>query len=176
MTPAPSAASGALTERDAAWLERARDLFDHDRWANERTLESLASITPPRADAVARMAHLVACLELWLSRLGGKGNPPTPLIWPDWPLDETRRRNASAHDAWSKRLERMDSAELHRIVRCTPMTGGTQPYEVAVRDVLVQLPLHGSYHRGQVSVYIKDSGAKPLDVDYIARRIHLSSS
>jgi|GEM_PF-2550909 len=167
MTEQTIASAPLVSPADAAFLDLTRDLFGHDRYANEQVFDTLATITPAPVDAIARMAHLVGCLELWISRFDGKGNPSTPLIWPDWSLEETRERNTKTHDQWVGRLNVIDSAELSRVVRCVPMAGGHKSYEVSVKDVLIQLPQHGAYHRGQVSVYIKDTGAKPLEVDYI---------
>jgi len=158
---------------NASLLAHSCALFAHDRWANDRALEVLAGLSPTCAEALERMAHVVACLELWLSRWEGRGNPPTPLIWPRWELEEIRRRNGAAHDAWAKTLSSLDPAALEETIRCEPMTGPPRPYAVKRKHVLVQLPLHGAYHRGQVSTLIRGAGAGPLNVDYIMQHAQL---
>ena len=42
----------------------------------------------------------------------------------------------------------------------------TAPYWVG--DILAHAVLHGSYHRGQVSLLVRDAGAQPQPTDFIA--------
>ena len=40
-------------------------------------------------------------------------------------------------------------------------------YKALLRDIVTQLPMHGAYHRGQISITLKDKLPAPLDLDYI---------
>ena len=145
--------------------EHAQRVFFYDRWANHQILDALARMDRPPARAIQRMAHVVAALELWVSRLRGKGNPDTDLFSPGWTIEETQRRLDAAHDAWIELLAPLTDVDLLRRVVWTRFDGDR--YEALLRDIVTQLPMHGAYHRGQLSITLKDQLPGPLEIDYI---------
>ncbi len=42
-----------------------------------------------------------------------------------------------------------------------------QQFKTPVQDILMQLVMHGAYHRGQVAAAVRDSGGKPAATDYV---------
>jgi uncharacterized damage-inducible protein DinB len=41
-------------------------------------------------------------------------------------------------------------------------------FDNAIEDILVHVAMHGSYHRGQITMLVRDAGAEPQPTDYIA--------
>jgi uncharacterized damage-inducible protein DinB len=42
------------------------------------------------------------------------------------------------------------------------------PFHTSVADMLAQAALHGSYHRGQIALLVRQGGGTPAVTDYIA--------
>jgi len=62
-------------------------------------------------------------------------------------------------------LEGVTEVDLARVV--SDKTSAGHPYEATVEDILLHVPLHGSYHRGQVATLLRQAGSEPVATDYI---------
>lgn len=140
-------------------------MFYYDRWANDQVFDRMLRMGDVPQRDIDRMGHVVAALELWLSRIQGQGNPPTKLLAPGWSLDEGRARLGVVHEAWARVLEPLTDDDLIREIHWTRTEGGA--YTALLRDIVTQLPLHGAYHRGQISITLREQLGEPLDLDYI---------
>jgi uncharacterized damage-inducible protein DinB len=148
-----------------------RRLFRWDAWSNRAALESIrgatdgaggaASIALPRALRIA--AHLVGAMRLWLDRL--HGDPPSMDVWPTLSIDQCAASFAEVDRAWSAYVGRLTEAELERRVSYVNSKG--ERWENSVRDILIHVTHHGGYHRGQIALLVRDSGATPAYTDYI---------
>jgi uncharacterized damage-inducible protein DinB len=147
-------------------------LFAWDAWANRAALESIrgaslgaslgaASGAPRRALAIA--AHLAGAGRLWLDRL--HGDPPSIAVWPEFSIDQCAAALGELERGWTAYLGRLTDAELDRRVAYTNSKG--ERWENRVRDVLLHVTHHGGYHRGQIALLVRDSGAAPAYTDYI---------
>ncbi len=145
--------------------EHVQRLFFYDRWANASLLQLMAGMDGVPETAVERMNHIIAALELWCSRCSGRGNPPTDLFAPGWTIEQSTQRLGRVHDDWTTLLAPLSDADLFAPVHWTRLDGGD--YQALLRDITTQLPLHAAYHRGQLSLMLKDKLEEPLDLDYI---------
>jgi len=145
--------------------EHAQRLFYYDRWANDQVFTALAAMDKPPDHAVQRMNHVVAALDLWQCRLSGKPNPKIDLLSPGWSLEEGKRRLGEVHDGWASILAPLTDDDLFQTITWTRYEGGQ--YRAMLRDIVTQLPMHGSYHRGQLSILLKDLLPGPFEIDYI---------
>lgn len=135
----------------------------HARWADFRLLDGLGAMAdvPP---AVAReMNHVIGAEETWLSRL--EGRPSRVVVWPDLALGEARELAASVHDGLVGWIERSSPSRLESPVSYTNSAG--QAFATPARDILLQVTLHGQYHRGKINRMLRDAGLEPVPVDYI---------
>lgn len=146
-------------------LDSLRQFFEYDYWANQETLRSVASLEATRDRALKIAGHIVGAQRVWLGRLESPGaDPPAP--WPLMNLEEARAAVDEMHQRWNGFLgnlapERLDEDLVHR------NTKGAE-FRVPVRDVLMQLVMHGAYHRGQIAAAVRDAGGTPSTTDYIA--------
>jgi uncharacterized damage-inducible protein DinB len=139
-------------------------LVNHMRWADERTLDSLSRIDPPPADVLELMAHVAAAEHVWLTRLDGR--LPVHPVWPVLDLEACRglaRENARELDRFVRGLDRagLDATVTYR-------TSAGTAFESRVEDMLLQVVLHGMYHRGQIALLLRRGGNEPSPTDYIA--------
>lgn len=131
-------------------------LFDHLEWADARILEALRRSPDPRALEI--YAHILGAEHVWLSRL--RGTKPDVAVWPQLTVDAC----ASLAAANAKELRAFIGQD--RIVHYTNSAGAE--FDSSVEDILLHVAMHGQYHRGQVNLLLRGSGATPAPVDYIA--------
>jgi uncharacterized damage-inducible protein DinB len=139
-------------------------LLDHLGWADARVLESLRAAPHPDQRALDLYAHVLGAEHVWLSRILKRA--PREKIWPD--LDLERAAALAAENAVGLRslLDSCSADELQRSVAYNNSAG--LAFESTIEDMLLQVVLHGCYHRGQVALLLRDSGAEPWPTDYIA--------
>lgn len=144
-------------------------MFDHLAWADALAHEALAALPAgaPQHDRARRIAaHLAASEHVWLARLEGRTPAHTP--WPELTLAEAialARESAAGLRALvnASTPERLQQDVVYR------NTAG-QEFRNRVGDVLAHVALHGSYHRGQLAMLVRDAGATPPACDYIVWR------
>jgi uncharacterized damage-inducible protein DinB len=141
-------------------------LYDHLAWADARALASLRTMpaeTAAAEQARAIYAHLAAAEHVWLARLEGRA--PSHPVWPALGVDEAAA--LAAESAAGLRVHAaLDASELTREVSYRNSTG--QAFTNTAGDILSQVALHGSYHRGQLALLARQGGGEPAATDYIA--------
>ena len=65
----------------------------------------------------------------------------------------------------SDTLRKLEGTSLDQNINYTNQHGLS--YVTSVRDILFHLASHGAYHRGQVSIVLRESGLEPVNTDYI---------
>jgi len=101
---------------------------------------------------------------VWLSRL--RQAPATVAVWPEPDLDGCAHLAKDTHAGYSALLAELTLADLTREVPYTNSAGVA--FRTAVEDILIHVAMHGSYHRGQVALLLRQAGAEPSATDYIA--------
>jgi len=155
-------------------LREIQRLYDYNRWANERVLESLQ---PIGQEAFTRnkqashssirgiIAHIAGAEWIWLERW--KGSSPVGLL----PESEFETVEIAA-----QRLRKID-VDLQQFTsgltqvdldgsRGYKTTEG-KAYSNVLSDMLLHLANHSSYHRGQITTLLRQSGAVPQSTDFI---------
>ena len=82
-------------------LDRYRDLFAFNAWANARVLESLQPGTPE--PALRYFSHILAAEHNWLGRVQkarGKGESQNLVLSPLYSLEESAIRAAELQTQW----------------------------------------------------------------------------
>ena len=144
-------------------MNHLRTLLDHMAWADERVLQALRQPSVPQR-ALDLYAHVLGAEHVWLARL--EQRRPTVPVWPVMTLDECAQLARDNRIAFTAYVDRLTSDDLRRIVHYRNSAG--DEFDNAIEDILVHVGLHGSYHRGQVTLLVRDSGAEPQPTDYIA--------
>jgi uncharacterized damage-inducible protein DinB len=139
-------------------------LVTHLAWADDRVLASLRSATTPDASCLELFAHVLATEHVWVARL--KGATPRHPTWPPLSLEQcaelvqTNQRDLTAYVA------NLTPQDLTRGITYTNSAGET--FTSSVEDMLLQLFLHSTYHRGQIAWALRRGGGVPMPTDYIA--------
>ncbi|MHB1863447.1 MAG: DinB family protein [Gemmatimonadaceae bacterium] len=139
-------------------------LFAHAQWADERTMHSLVESEHLPAHALALFAHVLAAEHVWLHRM--LGTPARMSVWPTLSAVECDALVSENHAAYSAFLGALEPAGLARSVRYRNSAG--QEFESTVEEMLTQVVMHGSYHRGQIAALVRAAGDTPQPTDFIA--------
>jgi uncharacterized damage-inducible protein DinB len=147
-------------------LDHFRRLFEHQAWADRRVLTVAATLGTRAEGRVLRLlAHLLAAERVWLARVRGDADSATLPIWPELSTRECAElatRNAAGYDAF---LGGIDDAALDGEVAYANSKG--TPFRTTLGDILTQVALHGSYHRGQIASAVRALEEEPVNTDFI---------
>lgn len=142
-------------------------LFEYDAWGNLQVLESLRLATlAPSSRACAVTAHLIGAGRVWFERLHGRVSPIE--VWPNFSVDECETGFRELDKSWKGYLRGLRSGDLERTIAYVNTKG--EKWESQTADILMHVVLHGSYHRGQIAMLVRGSGATPAYTDYIEAR------
>jgi len=138
-------------------------LIDHLEWADARTLGAIRAAGAPPAKARELFAHILGSTHTWLARIAGR--TPAIAIWPTLSDEEMERVAGENVVELRKILDRATETDAARVVAYRNSAG--HPYESTVEDIFLHVALHGSYHRGQIAMLLRQSGSEPVATDYI---------
>ena len=132
-------------------------------WVDESVRRSLTSTTDAPA-ALELYAHVLGAEILWLDRIEEKQQSTE--VWPEHDSESCTRLAGISRRRYEAFLKQLQDRDLLCPVRYTNSVG--QEFENRLDDMLVHMALHGSYHRGQISLVMRQAGVEPCPTDYIA--------
>ncbi len=141
--------------------ELIKKLCAYDAWADRVVCEALTTVPAQNAGVARLVGHLMGAKEIWLQRIGGGAGPATERF-PSVEISEAVGRLKIA-DAEMLRLASGDNLEAVIAYRDTK----GDPHQEPLRDILIHLVNHSTYHRGQLATAIKAAGGEPAGSDYI---------
>jgi uncharacterized damage-inducible protein DinB len=155
-------------------LSELRDLFAYNRWASERILAACECLSPEELtrelggsfpSVWATLSHLYAAENTWLARWNG-----TPAGAPS-DLGDIRHV-AQLRDKWralwERQSARIDAATDADVRRAIPVRfrDGSE-FEQQVGATMRHCMNHASYHRGQITNFLRMLGKKPVGTDLV---------
>lgn len=135
-------------------------MFVYDHWANRECLSAIAKANGS-PEALRRIAHVLSAEKLWLERL--RGEPQKMPVWPTVTMDECVALADEIRRQWAKYLQECQGFDKEVEYRNTK---GEQ-WSSRVEDILTHVLMHSTYHRGQVALELRTSGAEPASTDFI---------
>ncbi len=156
-------------------LEDVRLLYEFNAWANGRTLDACASLTPEQLtrdlgssfkSVRDTLAHIYGAQWVWLERWHGRVPAALPAAaeFPD--LEMLRGRFATIDRHLMDHVAALTPGDLQRVVSYKTTSGEAQGQPLW--QMLQHLVNHGSYHRGQVATMLRQLGTKTTGTDLIA--------
>jgi uncharacterized damage-inducible protein DinB len=139
------------------------ELFEYDRWANERLL---SAVTPETFDSVREtLAHILLAEWLWLQRVKGTSPRSVPESMNDASFDALRARFDPIGSEWREHVASLTDADLERRVDYVRLEGEAGSRKLA--HLLQHVVNHSTYHRGQVSMRLRQAGGVPVETDFL---------
>ena len=135
-------------------------LFAYNDQSNRRYIDAVRGLDPIPERAASIFSHVLNAHRIWNARIAGE--TPTG-SWDVQPAETWEDLNRLSHER-TRQILATDS--LDRLADYRDLKGN--PHRNTVRDILLQVVTHSSYHRGQVAMLIGSAGATPPVTDYIA--------
>lgn len=145
-------------------LEAFRRMWDHAAWADELLLSALEAMHPAPPLAWREYAHILGAESVWLDRLLRR--PARYAVWPELSITEASALGRSLRAEYSAYVAGLSADELDARVAYVNSAG--QSFETPVSDMLLQVALHGQYHRGKINLMLRQAGLPPTPTDYIS--------
>jgi uncharacterized damage-inducible protein DinB len=149
-------------------------LYRYNKWANATMLKCVA---PLGDDQLSRklggsfpsiretLVHIMGAEWIWLRRW--KGTSPTALLnaaeFTD--LDSVKARWPEVENEQMEFVSQVTDASLKEPLKYTNLKG--QTYQYPLGRTMQHLVNHGSYHRGQVTNFLRQLGAQPVATDLL---------
>lgn len=138
-------------------------LFMYNAWANEHYRQVLASVPLEKLKIqteygllLDRIIHIFASYEMWFARIHGK-SPQSQMNssnFTSWGEIESKWKESD--QLFIDYLKSVENSKLLEKASYTSLDG--KNYTRVVRDILLHLIQHPTYHRGQISAILKERG------------------
>lgn len=151
-----------------------RNLYDFNAWANRRTLDACATLTPEQftrdlgssfRSVRDTLAHIYGAEWIWLERWHSRvpTGLPSPADFPDF--ETVQKRLTDIDRDLVDYVASLTADDVQRVIqfKTTAGTAFSQP----LWQMLQHLANHGTYHRGQVAAMLRQLGTKAVSTDLI---------
>ncbi len=150
-------------------------LFKFNSWANARTLQAVDSLPEDQlyndlknsfGSIHGTLVHLCGAEDIWLQRLNG-ANPGVFMKKDNFPTyASVKLKWNDVEEGFQLYLSKLTEEELVRTLIFNTLKGDTVTQKVW--QSLQHLVNHSTYHRGQITTLIRQSGGIPVGTDLIA--------
>lgn len=145
-------------------LDQLRSLWRHAEWADRCIQGALASVAELPTEILREYAHILGAEEVWLARLERRAARAP--VWPQVSFAATEFLAVQVRTGYDALLARFDAAAVDEAITYTNSVG--QTFTNSAGDILLQVVLHGQYHRGKINLMLRKAGLEPAPTDYIA--------
>ncbi len=155
-------------------LEVLRELYNYNFWARDQQLAVCAALSEeqfarPLGSSFGALrdtlAHLLGAEWVWLQRFHGRSPRNVPWANETQTLEAIRGRWQSIEEEMRAYLAALQPEALATPLPYQNFKGETWTYPLW--QCLVHLVNHGTYHRGQVSMALRQLGATPPGIDFL---------
>jgi uncharacterized damage-inducible protein DinB len=108
------------------------------------------------------LSHVILAQVIWLMRLKGEAYQGLD-FWKVMSVEELEKMIEEDYKNWKKYLASI--ADLDVEVSYTNSSGN--PYTNKIKDIIFHVINHGSHHRAQISILLRQKGISPPPIDYI---------
>lgn len=144
-------------------LTSIRRMWHHCVWADRLLFDTLEK-SPNAEGAWTEYSHVMGAEETWLSRM--ETRDARAAIWPKLDRDQVASLREAVVTGYANYLGLLDESALAQMIEYKNSAGRT--FETSCADILIHVALHGQYHRGKINLLLRQAGAEPSPVDYIA--------
>lgn len=154
-------------------VDEIRELYEYHRWANGRMLDAVANLEREQfvqpvggsfGSVQGTLTHMLAADWVWLQRWRGT----SPTAFPDWDVptfEALRARWAEVEADQAAFVEGLESDDLYRMVAYRNLAG--TPGDNELWQLLRHVVNHATYHRGQITVLLRNLGHGAPSTDLV---------
>jgi len=146
-------------------LDYFKRLFTYNDWANQRYLDTFASMEEIPERLKLLLTHTLVAQQLWLSRLKGDSSQGLD-IWEVQSLEQMRAVSAESSKELMDYLKACEPNDIDCLCNYNNTKG--VPFKTPVGDIIIHVANHGTYHRPQLATLLRQMDIDPPVTDYIA--------
>jgi uncharacterized damage-inducible protein DinB len=149
-------------------------LYRYNRWANDAILKTVTTLNAEQFNQKLggsfpsvreTLVHIMGAEWIWLKRWKGI-SPPALLNAAEFPdLDSIKSKWREVEGEQADFVGQVSDVSLKQPFRYKNLKG--EDFEYPLGRVMQHLVNHGTYHRGQVTNFLRQLGAKPVSTDFI---------
>jgi len=143
--------------------EHLNHLFKYNDWAIRQTAESIVGLKKKNEKSEELLSHIISAQKIWLNRILGRdiaANPWQKITQEEWILQST-----AVTAEWINFLEGLHDEGFEKRIEYKNSKG--EKFVNTIKDIVVQVINHSTYHRAQIAQLIRQSGGEPVKTDYI---------
>ena len=147
-------------------LDVLQELYRHQAWADAAHWRAVMASEAARGDAdlKARLIHIHGVQQVWLGRWQGV-DLGFPRPEDHGAIEDTLHFARACHAALAAFLSLQREADLPAPITYRNLAGET--FTQPLGDLMLHLPLHSQYHRGQTAMRLRQLGAPAPGTDLV---------
>ncbi|MGY6544565.1 DinB family protein [Arthrospiribacter ruber] len=140
------------------------DFFQYNLSSNEKIILILEKHKGRVSENCLRIfSHILNAQDIWNNRILGKSQHYG--VWQVHPLDSLKSINQAVHQ---KTSEILSESNLEQIISYKTSKG--LQFNDTIQDIMTHIVNHGTYHRGQVAMMLREEVDEAVSTDFIFRK------
>lgn len=136
-------------------------LFEYNLWANQKFGVTLKDSAFKNPKILTFISHILNAQLIWIDRINGKASETE--VWTEYPIEEAVDKLLESSQAWLKLLE--SETDFDRMITYQNSLGTS--YSSVSSDIITHVANHGTHHRGQIALLLREEGIDPPASDFI---------
>ena len=152
--------------------DEVRILFDYNTWANHRSLDAAAQLSPEQftkplgssfSSVRDTLVHICGAEWIWHERFEGRSPSSIPDLASIQTVEALRTHWLPQEARLLAYVQKLAQADLNRMIEYKTLNFGM--YSNPLWQSMQHVVNHGTYHRGQITTMLRQLGAKPTLTD-----------
>ena len=154
-------------------MKSIHELFSHMQWADASVWKAIDGVAPSEAPDLHQLLYHLHVVQLAFLQMFHEKKVDVPPHAGFAALSDIRKWAIGNYGELDSFVHNLDASQLDA-TRHLPWgkriaeSFEREFTEITLHDMLLQVPSHSTYHRGQVNMKIRTLGGTPPLVDYIA--------
>lgn len=138
-------------------------LFKYNDWATRECAESIFKMRKKNDKAEEILSHIISAQQVWLNRVLEREVVTDP--WEKLTEKEWIPKSTPLTAEWINFIEGLHENDFENRIEYTSTRG--DHFTNTVKDIIVQVINHSTYHRAQIAFLVRQAGGEPAKTDYI---------
>jgi len=138
-------------------------LFKYNDWATREAASSVVNLNKKDEKLTELLSHIISAQKIWLNRTLERDIQTNP--WEKHTEQECIDQSIMVTAEWINLLESLKDKDIERRIDYTNTK--SEKFSNTIKDIVMHVINHSTYHRAQIAQKVKALGGKPAVTDYI---------